>query len=238
MSNIAVKEKEEALTEVEAQVDNVEEKEEKEIEFKAKFKIYYIFKRLFDIVCSLLGLIVLSPIFLIIAILIKVDSKGKVIFKHKRVGKKGKVIYLWKFRSMVSNAKEIMDNWSPERKAEFEKNYKLDDDERITKVGKFLRKTSLDELPQLINILKGDMSIIGPRPVVEKELEKFGSSKSKFLSVKPGLTGYWAVNGRSDTNYEERIELELYYVDHCSLWMDIKCFFKTIKVVLLGKGAK
>ena len=145
---------------------------------------------------------------------------------------------MYKFRSMVSNAKEIMDNWSPERKAEFEKNYKLDDDERITKIGKFLRKTSLDELPQLLNILKGDMTIIGPRPVVEKELEKFGDNKYKFLSVKPGLTGYWAANGRSDTDYDERIELELYYVDHCSLWLDIKVFFKTIKVVLTGKGAK
>lgn len=238
MSNIAVKEKEETLVEEESVVETTKVVEKVEDDFKPKFKVYYIFKRLFDIVCSLLGLIVLSPIFLIIAILIKVDSKGKVIFKHKRVGKNGKTIYLWKFRSMVSNAKEIMDSWSPERKAEFEKNYKLDDDERITKVGKFLRKTSLDELPQLINILKGDMSIIGPRPVVEKELEKFGNLQNKFLSVKPGLTGYWAVNGRSDTNYEERVQLEIYYVEHCSLWMDIKCFFKTIKVVLLGKGAK
>ena len=238
MSEIAVKEREETLVEEESVEVNNEIKEDTKVVYKAKFKIYYIFKRLSDIVCSLLGLIVLSPAFLIIAILIKVDSKGKVIFKHKRIGKNGKIIYLWKFRSMVSNAKEIMDNWSKERKEEFEKNYKLDDDERITKIGKFLRKTSLDELPQIINILKGDMSIIGPRPVVEKELEKFGDYKDKFLSVKPGLTGYWAVNGRSDTNYEERVQLEIYYVDHCSLWMDIKCFFKTIKVVLLGKGAK
>ena len=114
----------------------------------------------------------------------------------------------------------------------------MDDDERITKIGKILRKTSLDELPQLINILKGDMSIIGPRPVVERELEKFGELKDEFLSVKPGLTGYWAVNGRSDTNYDERVQLEVHYVRNCSLWMDVKVFFKTIKVVLLGKGAK
>lgn len=230
MSDVAVKERKDLVEE--------ENKVEEKNFYKKKFKLYFIFKRLADIVCSLLGLILLSPIFIILAIAIKVDSKGKVFYKHKRVGKKGKIIYLYKFRSMVSNAKEIMDSWSPERKAEFEKNYKLDDDERITKIGKFLRKTSLDELPQLLNILKGDMTIIGPRPVVEKELEKFGDNKYKFLSVKPGLTGYWAANGRSDTDYDERIKLELYYVDHCSLWLDIKVFFKTIKVVLTGKGAK
>ena len=230
MSDVAVKERENLVEE--------ENKAEEKKFYKKKFKLYFIFQRLADIVCSLLGLILLSPIFIILAIAIKVDSKGKVFYKHKRVGKKGKTIYLYKFRSMVSNAKEIMDSWSPERKAEFEKNYKLDDDERITKIGKFLRKTSLDELPQLLNILKGDMTIIGPRPVVEKELEKFGDNKYKFLSVKPGLTGYWAANGRSDTDYDERIKLELYYVDHCSLWLDIKVFFKTIKVVLTGKGAK
>ena len=236
MSNVAVEEREKTLEEV--CYEGTLKLNKIKSEYKSKFRIYFIIKRLIDIICSVLGLIVLSPIFLVIAILIKCDSKGSVLFKHKRVGQNGKVIYLWKFRSMVSNAKEIMDNWSPERKAEFEKNYKLDDDERITKIGKFLRKTSLDELPQLLNIIKGDMSIIGPRPVIERELEKFGEYQDKFLSVKPGLTGYWAVNGRSDTDYEERVKLELYYIDHCSLWMDIKCFFKTIKVVLLGKGAK
>jgi lipopolysaccharide/colanic/teichoic acid biosynthesis glycosyltransferase len=199
---------------------------------------YKFIKRFFDIVLSLLGLIILSPSFLVLAILVKCDSKGPVFYKHKRVGKNGKTIYLYKFRSMVVNSKEIYDSWSPERKAEFEKNFKLDDDERITKIGKVLRKTSLDELPQLLNILGGSMSIIGPRPVVEKELEKFGDNKNKILSAKPGLTGYWAVNGRSDTDYDERVKLECYYVDHASLLLDIKIFFKTIWVVLVGKGAK
>lgn len=199
--------------------------------------IYRFIKRFFDILISLLGLIVLSPVFLVIAIVVKCDSKGSVFYKHKRVGMNGKDVYLYKFRSMVSNSKEIYDSWSPERKAEFEKNYKLDDDERITKVGKFLRKTSLDELPQLLNILMGNMSIVGPRPVVTRELEKFGEYTNIVLSVKPGLTGYWAVNGRSETDYDERVKLEVYYAKHCSLWLDIKIFFKTIKVVLLGKGA-
>lgn len=199
---------------------------------------YRFIKRLLDIIVSLLGVIILSPVFLVIAIMIKCDSKGKVFYKHKRIGKNGKTIYLYKFRSMVNNSQEIMDSWSPERRAEFEKNYKLDDDERITKIGKFLRKTSLDELPQLLNILGGSMSVIGPRPVVEKELEKFGDQKDVFLSAKPGLSGYWAVNGRSDTDYDERVRLEVYYATHQSLWLDTKIFFKTIKVVLLGKGAK
>lgn len=199
--------------------------------------IYRFIKRFFDILISLLGLIVLSPVFLVIAIVVKCDSKGSVFYKHKRVGMNGKDVYLYKFRSMVSNSKEIYDSWSAERKAEFEKNYKLDDDERITKVGKFLRKTSLDELPQLLNILMGNMSIVGPRPVVTRELEKFGEYTNIVLSVKPGLTGYWAVNGRSETDYDERVKLEVYYAKHCSLWLDIKIFFKTIKVVLLGKGA-
>lgn len=213
-------------------------KEKKQLKTNYSKKIFSIFKRLFDIFCSIIGIILLSPFFLIIAIAIKKEDKGPVFYKHKRIGQNRKDIYLYKFRSMVTNSEEILENFTKEQKLEFEKFFKLENDPRITKVGNFLRKTSLDELPQLLNILKGEMSFIGPRPVVTKELEKFGNNIDKFLSIKPGLTGWWACSGRSDTTYEERIELELYYIDNQSLKLDIICFFKTIYAVLKRKGAK
>ena len=160
--------------------------------------IYKYIKRFMDIVLASVGLVVLSPVFLIIAILIKVESKGKVFFKHKRIGKNGKEIYIYKFRTMVENAEDLIKQFTPEQMKEFKENFKLENDPRVTKIGKVLRKTSLDELPQLINIIKGDISIIGPRPVVEEELEKYGINKNKFLSVTPGLTGYWQVPLFSD----------------------------------------
>ncbi|MCD7893365.1 MAG: sugar transferase [Erysipelotrichaceae bacterium] len=123
------------------------------------------------------------------------------------------------------------------KKREWDANFKLENDPRITKVGNILRKTSLDELPQILNIFLGNMSIIGPRPVIDEEVELYGKDKDKFLSVKPGLTGYWAANGRSSTTYEERMEMELYYVENCSIWLDIKIFFKTIISVLKREGA-
>ena len=180
----------------------------------------------------------MSPVFLIISILIKRESDGPIFFKHKRIGKNGKEIYLYKFRSMVPNAEELIKKFTPEQMKEFKENFKLENDPRITKIGKWLRKTSLDELPQLINILKGELSIIGPRPVIEEELEKYGNNKEKFLSVTPGLTGYWAANGRSDTTYEQRMQMELYYVDNISFKMDLKVFFKTIISVLKKEGAR
>ncbi len=197
-------------------------------------------KRGIDIFLSLIGLIILSPIFCIIAIFIKLDSKGPVFYKHKRIGKNGKIIYLYKFRSMYMDSKERLEMLlkNPDIKREWEENFKLENDPRITKVGSFLRKTSLDELPQLLNILKGEMSIIGPRPVIDEELEKYGKNKDKFLSVTPGLTGWWACNGRSATTYEDRMKLELYYVENQSFVLDIKCFFKTITTVLNRQGAK
>lgn len=197
-------------------------------------------KRGIDIFLSLISLIILSPIFCIIAIAIKLDSKGPVFYKHKRIGKNGKIIYLYKFRSMYTDSKERLEMLlkNPDIKREWEENFKLENDPRITKVGSFLRKTSLDELPQLLNILKGEMSIIGPRPVIDEELEKYGQNKDKFLSVTPGLTGWWACNGRSATTYEDRMKLELYYVENQSFVLDIKCFFKTITTVLNRQGAK
>ena len=190
-----------------------------------------------DVILASVALILLSPLFAIIAIAIKIDSKGPVFFAHKRIGKNGKIIKLYKFRSMVINAEELIKSFTPEQMREYKENYKLTNDPRITKVGKFLRKTSLDELPQLINIINGDLSIIGPRPVVADELEKYGVNKDKFLSVTPGLTGYWAANGRSNTTYEQRMEMELYYIDNLSLKMDIKVFLKTILSVLKKEGA-
>ena len=203
--------------------------------------IFFFIKRCIDIILSLLGLIILSPVFLLIAILIKKEDHGNVFYKHKRIGHMNKDIYIYKFRSMTNKYKtfdEFYQTLSDEQKEEWDENFKLENDPRITKIGNFLRKTSLDELPQIINILKGDMSVIGPRPVVNDEIEKYGNQKAKFLSVKPGLTGYWAANGRSATTYEDRIKLELYYIDHCSLLLDIKIFFKTILSVLKKEGAK
>ena len=161
--------------------------------------IYDFVKRVFDIVCSLIGLIVLSPVFIILSILIKTTSEGPAFFAHKRVGKGGKTIKIYKFRSMVTNAEELIKQFTPEQKAEYEKNFKLENDPRVTKVGKFMRKTSLDELPQLINILKGDISVVGPRPVMDVETKIYGNYRDMLLSVKPGLTGFWAANGRSAT---------------------------------------
>ena len=215
---------------MDANIQNVKELTKIEIDnMEIKGKIYRAFKRIVDIILGCIGLVLLSPVFLILAICIKIDSKGPVIFAHKRIGKNGKEFNMYKFRSMYENAEE---------KREWQENFKLENDPRITKVGKFLRKTSLDELPQIVNIIKGDLSIIGPRPIVDEELEKYGENKEKFLSITPGLTGYWQANGRSNTTYEERMQMELYYIDNQSLLLDIKIFFKTIVSVLKKEGAK
>ena len=204
---------------------------------ESKKEIYKIVKRGMDIFIASISLVLLLPLFLIITIAIKLDSKGKVIFKHKRIGKDGKEIYIYKFRTMVENAQDLIKSFTPEQKKEFRENFKLENDPRITKVGNFLRKTSLDELPQLINILKGDLALIGPRPVINDVLEKYSTNKSKFLSVTPGLTGYWAANGRSNTTYEQRMTMELYYVDNISLKLDAEIFAKTVVSVLKREGA-
>ena len=200
--------------------------------------MYRGIKRILNLLCSFVGVIVLSPFFLVISIFIKGTSKGPVFFVHERVGFNGKKFKLIKFRTMVNNAEEMIASFSPEQKKEWEENYKLKDDPRITKIGKFLRRTSLDELPQLINILKGDMSIVGPRPVVDEELNWYGDKKDKLLSVKPGLTGWWAVNGRSNVPYPERCDLELYYVDHISFALDAKIILKTLGAIIKKDGAR
>lgn len=200
-------------------------------------KLYLLSKRMFDILCSGIAIIIFSPVFLILVILIKLDSKGPALFAHKRIGKGGQEIGVYKFRSMVINAQEVMENFSSEQKAEFEKNFKLENDPRITKIGDFLRKTSLDELPQLMNIIKGEMSIVGPRPIVKAEIKKYGEFAEKLFSVTPGLTGHWQANGRSDTTYEQRIEMDMEYIDNRSFFMDIKIIFQTISSVIMKRGA-
>ena len=172
-----------------------------EKKFSIRLILFLGIKRLFDITISLILSVICIPIFLIVGLFIKIDSAGPVFYKHKRIGKNGKIIYLYKFRSMYKDSdkklKEMLKD--PKIKKEWEENYKLHNDPRITRVGKILRVTSIDELPQLLNILKGDMSLIGPRPLVEGEIDKYGKNKAKLLSVTPGVTGWWACNSRCYT---------------------------------------
>lgn len=214
---------------------------EKSFVYSIERHIYFGIKRLFDILCSLLGVLVMIPVAIItkICYLISGDTKS-IFYTQKRIGKNGKFIYIYKFRSMVWNADEVLKELlkQPKYKKEWKENQKFENDPRITKIGNFLRKTSLDELPQFINVLKNDMSMIGPRPLVEGELDDHNGNHEIYERVKPGITGWWAANGRSATTYKKRLELEYYYVENCSLLLDIKCIFKTIKAVLFKTGAK
>ena len=203
--------------------------------------LYKVIKRTFDIVVSLVGCIFLLPIIIIVKIsyLISKDHNS-IFYTQTRIGKNGKEFKLYKFRSMIPNADEVLKKLleNPIYKDEWQRNQKLENDPRITKMGKILRKTSLDELPQMINVLKGDMSMIGPRPLVKGELDAHHGNHAIYESVRPGISGWWAVNGRSATTYEKRLELEYYYCENCSLMLDIKCFFMTITTVLHKRGAK
>ena len=199
-------------------------------------------KRLFDIFVGLIGTILLIPITIGIYIVKKIlkEDNGPIFYDQLRIGKNGKYFKLYKYRSMIVGADEILKEYlekNEEARIEFEENQKLKNDPRITKLGKFLRKTSLDEFPQFINILKGDMSLVGPRPIVDREVKLFGDKMKTIHSVRPGLTGYWAANGRSDTTYDQRVEMEAYYAKNFSLLLDIKIIFKTIKSVLKKEGA-
>jgi len=204
------------------------------------FKGNRIAKRLLDIFIVLLFLPIILPLTLILAGLTKITSKGPVFYGHERIGLNGKPFKCWKFRSMVINSDEMLNDIlanDPVRQAEWEKDRKFTDDPRITKFGKFLRKTSLDELPQILNIFLGQMSFVGPRPVTEPELDKYGKFKDYVLSAPPGLTGMWQVSGRSDTGYEERISFDTYYIQNWSIWLDIWILIKTVYVVVRHKGA-
>ncbi len=196
-------------------------------------------KRTMDFIGSLLLIIVLSPILIFIAFLIRRDG-GSSFYAQERVGYGGKAFKCLKFRSMVVNSKQRLEEVlasSPEAQAEWDKDFKLKNDPRITSIGSFLRKTSLDELPQLFNVLKGDMSLVGPRPIVEDELRRYGSFSGKYLSARPGMTGLWQVSGRNDTTYRERVSLDCYYVDNWKFHTDMFLLVKTLTVVFHGRGA-
>lgn len=198
-------------------------------------------KRFFDLVFSTAALTVLFPLFVTIFLAIKFTSKGDVIFSQERIGRGGKKFRCFKFRTMHHDApdrlQEIL-NQDPEKKKEWETNRKLKNDPRITPVGKFLRKTSLDELPQFWNVIRGDLSVVGPRPVVRDELSQFyGVKAGKILSVRPGLTGIWQISGRNDTHYSTRVMLDEKYVDNRSLALDLKLIAKTIPKMIYSKGA-
>ncbi|NLX92015.1 MAG: sugar transferase [Firmicutes bacterium] len=191
-------------------------------------------KRLIDILGALVGLVVFAPLFLLIYILIKTTDPGPAIFKQKRMGKNGNTFYIYKFRTMVQNAEEMLRN-DPILYREYQQNnytLPLHRDPRISKTGCFLRKTSLDELPQLFNVLLGEMSLVGPRPVIEEEAEHYGDNKKIFFSVRPGMTGYWQVSGRDRVGYPQRVKVELDYIAKQNLWFDLKIILKTIRLLL------
>jgi Undecaprenyl-phosphate galactose phosphotransferase WbaP len=199
-----------------------------------------IAKRAIDIVLVLSAGILLLPLFILIAIVIKLESEGPVFFGHARIGRFGKKFTAWKFRSMVKNADECLTqylNQHPEMRASWERDQKLKNDPRLTRIGRLLRKSSLDELPQLINVLKGEMSLVGPRPIIESEIKRYGAHFRLYTKVLPGLTGLWQVSGRNNLTYTRRVELDSYYVLNWSVWLDIYILAVTIKVVLNGDGA-
>jgi exopolysaccharide biosynthesis polyprenyl glycosylphosphotransferase len=199
--------------------------------------VYIAAKRIIDILGSLFGIILLSPLLLITAIIIKVDSKGPAMFSQERVGYNGKVFKMYKFRSMVTNAEELLDKLK-EKNEMSGPMFKIKDDPRITRVGKFIRKTSIDELPQLFNVLKGDMSLVGPRPNLPREVVKFSPYHMQKLLVKPGITCYWQVMGRNEIDFEGWMSLDIRYVKERNLWIDIKLIFRTFFVLFGDKNAR
>ncbi|MEG6571111.1 exopolysaccharide biosynthesis polyprenyl glycosylphosphotransferase [[Clostridium] cellulosi] len=198
--------------------------------------IYRAVKRFFDVVLSVLALVVLSPLFLITAIAIKLDSEGEVFYSQLRVGKDGKLFKMYKFRSMCVDADKQLDKLKDLNEKDGPV-FKIANDPRVTRVGRIIRKRSIDELPQLINIIKGDMSIVGPRPPLPNEVAQYTPYQMQRLSVKPGLTCYWQISGRSDISFDEWVELDCKYIRESSVWTDIKIILKTIPAVLIGRGA-
>ena len=199
-------------------------------------KGYHFVKRLLDILMALFLLAFGFPVMLVVALLVKVTSPGPVLFQHTRLGQNGTKFSLLKFRTMVVNAEQQLADRADLRQ-QFEASFKIADDPRITAIGTFLRRTSLDELPQIVNVLQGSMSIIGPRPIVPRELRKYGLHGENLLTVKPGLGGMWQASGRSDTTYAERIALDMYYIEHCSMWLDLSLLVKTAICVLTCRGS-
>lgn len=208
--------------------------------YDAKRVAYMIFKRFLDIIFSIIGCILTIPIMIIVKLsYLKSGDHESILYYQTRVGQYGKVFKLYKFRSMVPDADKVLEELLKDEKykKQWDENQKFDDDPRITKIGRFLRKTSLDEFPQFFNILKGDMSLVGPRPLVVGELEEH-NGLTLYNKVKPGITGWWGCNGRSNINYKERLELEYYYVKNCSLSLDLICVARTVQAVLKKEGAQ
>lgn len=202
--------------------------------------MYIYIKRLFDIIVALLSLLLFVPISILVKIsFLSLKDKGGIFFKQERIGKDGKPFVIYKFRSMVHNAEELLEELLKDDKYKdaWDENQKLENDPRITKIGRYLRKSSLDELPQILNVLKGEMSIVGPRPLVEGELEAHGGSKL-YWKVKPGITGWWASHGRSDVDYDERLKMEYYYIRNMSFKLDLICIYKTFIAVIKHKGVE
>ena len=198
--------------------------------------IYIIIKEIFDILISIIGCILLIPIYLILKIIfIMSKDYSNIIYKQDRIGKNGKIFTIYKFRTMNNTAEKDLKNIlkDSKKKKEWDKNQKLKEDPRITKIGKVLRKTGIDEMPQFINILKGEMSLIGPRPLIIGELKKHHGNKKIYESIKPGIIGWWVCNKNSVRTYKERLELEYYYIKKRTLWLDIKCIIKTIRYILI-----
>ena len=203
---------------------------------------YILLKRFFDFSLSLFLIIFLTPLFIVIGLFIRINSKGSIIYTQKRIGENNKTFACYKFRTMDPNAKYLLKQIlirNPNFKNEFEETRKISNDPRITKIGRFLRFTSLDELPQIFNVFKGDMSFIGPRPIVKSEIKKYGNNFEKAFSVKPGISGLWQVSGRNNLSYKKRVELDMFYSDNINFIIDIKIFIRTIMVLLFpyGKGA-
>ena len=200
----------------------------------------HVIKRFLDLTVVTIGGVLLLPFLMIVALLIKITSPGPVLYRQKRLGRNGTHFYAYKFRSMAVDAEERLQkllDGDPQLKKEWEQTHKLLNDPRITKIGRLLRRTSIDEFPQLINILKNEMSLVGPRPIVDAEIEKYGDDYNRVFSIKPGLTGLWQVSGRSDANYLDRVAYDIYYLQSWSVWLDLWIIFKTFGVVIIGKGA-
>ena len=223
------------------QVDTMDLNRDKTFIHTLNRTMYFFIKRLFDILMSIIGIIAMIPIALIVKVSYMLTGDfNSIFYKQKRIGKNGEEFNFYKFRSMVPNSKEMLEEMLKDSKykKEWEKNQKFENDPRITKAGKILRKTSLDEMPQFLNVLKNDMSLIGPRPLIPGELDSHDGDHSIYEAMKPGITGWWASHGRSDTTYEERLKLEYFYVNNCSLSLDIKCIVATVMAVNCKKGAK
>lgn len=220
-------------------VNTILEKSSKKIMANSLF--YCFVKRMFDFVLALIAIIILMPLYLVISLFVFIGNPGPIVYGQIRVGKNGKLFKMWKFRSMYKNADEMIDKLSDEQKEQYIKEFKIDNDPRITKVGGFLRKTSLDELPQLFNVLCNEMSLVGPRPLIESEIKKYYSTDYEILtSVKPGVTGYWQAYARNNATYQSglRQQMELYYVNHKSILFDVRILFKTVIAVLRKDGAQ